>query len=91
MISRKELFALDFYKKSAFTGSDRNMCYRIERVGDDDIFKFQATVWEGPYSYAATPEEKKVRHLEDFSEEGLNALVDWMNEASRKMNRDFSR
>ena len=85
MIKRTDLFALDFYKKSVFTGSDKKMCYRIERVGDDDICKFQATMWEGPFNYETTPEEKKSRHLEEFSEEGLCSLVEWMNGQLPKM------
>ncbi len=79
MVSRSDLFALSYYKKAAFTGSDKNLCYRIERVGDDDIFKLQATVWDGPFNFESTPDEKKTRHLEEFSEEGLCAIAEWIN------------
>ena len=32
MIDRKDLLALAFYKRSAFTGSDKGLCYRIEKT-----------------------------------------------------------
>ena len=83
MVKRSELFALDYYKKAVFTGSDKNMRYRIERVGDDDVCKLQATVWEGPLNYEKTAEEKKTRHLEEFSEAGLEACAAWINDAHK--------
>ncbi len=79
MIARSDLLALAYYKKAVFTGSDKNMCYRLERMEEDGVEKFRATVWEGPYNYASTPEEKKVCHFEDFTEEGITAAAEWMN------------
>lgn len=86
MIQRKDLLALNFYKKSPFTGSDGNMRYRVEKIeqenGDEapaQVF-LQATVWPGPYAFAKTDESKKVRHKADFSDEGLCELTDWMNQ-----------
>ena len=32
MIDRHSLLALNFYKKSPFTGSDGNMRYRVEKI-----------------------------------------------------------
>lgn len=45
-----------------------------------EVMRLQATVWPEPFSYDHTPDDKKVRHVADFSEEGLIALTAWMNE-----------
>ncbi len=92
MIERKRLLALDYYKKEHFSGSDAglNMRYRIERFVEplpEDASEdtpspepvFRATVWPEPYSYEATDPVLFITHNEPFSEEGLNALVAWMN------------
>ncbi len=93
MIERKRLLALAFYNKEHFSGSDqeRNLRFRVEKVTPslpDDAPEdaepeepyFLGTIWPEPYSFEKTDEEKKITHREDFSEEGLCALVDWMNE-----------
>ena len=94
MIERKRLLALDYYKKEHFSGSDAglNMRYRIERYvaplpenapeGAASEPVFRATIWPEPYSYEATDPSLFITHEEPFSEEGLNALVDWMNSQS---------
>ncbi len=80
MIDRHDLLALPFYKKSAFTGSEKEMCYRIERIVTEEQEHFQATLWPGPYCYDKTGDDVKITHQEDFSEAGLVALIHWMNE-----------
>jgi len=82
MIDRKRLFALDFYKLApCFTGSDKNKNYKIERVQDKeaDTTEFKATLWPGPMNFANTADELKISKSAEFSEEGLQELVDWMN------------
>ena len=87
MIDRKRLLALDFYKKEHFSGSDssKNLRYRVKRIvpetGDADPV-FRATIWPEPYCYEATDPALFITHEEPFSEEGLCALVDWMNTQS---------
>ncbi|MCR4694880.1 MAG: hypothetical protein K5773_06130 [Pseudobutyrivibrio sp.] len=86
MIDRKRLLSLGYYKKAAsFTGSDRNKCYKIERVAvelspEEIVNKFQATIWPGPFAFDKTADELKQSKQADFTEEGLVELVDWMNE-----------
>ncbi len=55
--------------------------------GQDAIDQLQAVVWPEPMSFDATPEEKKQSCLFDFSEEGQEQLVDWLN----KIWKNFSR
>ena len=86
MIDRKRLLSLGYYKKAAsFTGSDKNKCYKIERVTielgpEETESKFQATIWPGPFAFDNTADELKQTRQADFTEEGLMELVDWMNE-----------
>ena len=82
MIERKRLLSLGYYKKApSFTGSDKNKCYKIETIHpeDTDTDMFQATIWPGPFSSENTPDEKKQINTAEFTEEGLQELVDWMN------------
>ena len=43
---------------------------------------FLATIWRGPLCFEKTPDEAKITHEEDFTEDGLCRIVDWMNETS---------
>lgn len=85
MVERTALLALNFYKKAAFTGSDGNKRYRVEKIeiatdteGETEV-KLQATIWPGPFAFAKTEDEKKRRQTASFSEDGLQELVDWIN------------
>lgn len=79
MITRKDLLALAFYERSPFTGSEHNMCYKVEKVTMDETSFYQATVWMGPYCFAQSDPTTMTTHQEEYSEEGMCALVDWMN------------
>jgi hypothetical protein len=85
MIERKRLLSLGYYKKApSFTGSDKNKCYKIEKFqeeGSEEVL-FKGTLWAGPFSFENTPEEAKLTHTEPFTEEGLEALVAWLNETN---------
>ncbi len=83
MINRNRLLSLGYYKKApSFTGSDQEKCYKIERIHPEDSEEdlFQASLWRGPFSSENTPDEQKILHTAPFTEEGLQDLVDWMNE-----------
>ena len=84
MIERKDLLDLAFYKKLPFKGSDHEMRYKIEKVqeGEGDAAEtfLQVTTWPGPYSFEATDEELMTKHKESFSEEGLQQIVNYLNE-----------
>ncbi len=74
---KKELFMpMGFFKKEAYTGSMKGMRYRICR-GEDG---FEVSVYPEPYCYEATPEERKIKAVFPFTEEGREQVVDWINE-----------
>lgn len=44
------------------------------------VKKLMATIWPGPFSFENTPDEKKQKNIAEFSDAGLQELVDWMNQ-----------
>ncbi|MGN0342480.1 MAG: hypothetical protein ACI4DO_06785 [Roseburia sp.] len=82
MIQRKNLFSIPFYKKSAFTGSEQGMRFRIECIKPDNEEGeplLKATCWPGPLAYTATPDEQKKSDTFPFTEEGIGSACDWLN------------
>ena len=80
MVKRTDVFNINFYKKEHFSGSLKNMRYRIAKKEEEDKKNLQVTVWPGPYNYDTTAEELKVRAEFDFSNEGLDQAVDFLNQ-----------
>ncbi len=76
MIEKSELMPLNYYKKSVFTGGYRGMRYRIEKAEEE----FLVTIWPEPYNFETTKEEKKQSCRFAFSEEGKEALTEWLNQ-----------
>ncbi|MBQ8281864.1 MAG: GNAT family acetyltransferase [Lachnospiraceae bacterium] len=90
MIERKDFLALNFYKKSPFFGSCKNMHYRIARVeigdkesGESEVV-FKVTYWPGPYACDKTADTLKQEAQFPFSEEGLCQVADFLNEQYEK-------
>ena len=85
MIKRNDLLALSFYEKSPFTGSEKQMNYRVEKVMSEDGAQklLQATVWPGPLCFPLADEAAKKQRRASFSEEGMEELVAWMNEKAQ--------
>lgn len=85
MVRRRELLALNFYKKSPFFGSIKNMNYKIERMNiEDEGDYFKVTYWPGPYNFAKTSDTLKQTAIFPFSEEGICSVADFLNEQFEK-------
>ncbi len=90
MVERKDVLSFNYYTYgSAFTGSDRGKRYRIikeerekaEEGKEPETFKvFQASVWNGPFAYDKTPKEEVFKKDFEFSPEGLEKALNWINE-----------
>ena len=85
MIERMDLFHLPFYKKEAFTGSDRGLRFWIGKTelpkkGEEDAkdIVLRTIVWPEPFALQATPEEQKIKKDFPFSEEGLDEAFAWI-------------
>lgn len=80
MTNRNDLLQLSFYKLSPYLGSDGDTRYKIEK--EDEHFKL--TTWPGPYSFDNTDPAVMQSKTFEFSEEGLNAIVDYLNGGSHE-------
>ena len=83
MVERIDLFHLPFYKKEAFTGSDRGVRFwigKIEVVKSDEekADMMRVIMWPEPFALKPTPEEDKIQKDFIFSEEGLDAVYEWI-------------
>lgn len=75
-ISLKGMVSLAFLKKERFTGSHGKMCYMI-CMADGQL---NATAYPGPFCWEVTPDEQKETEVFDFTQEGLEAAVAWLNQ-----------
>lgn len=85
MIEKAELMPLNYYKKSAFTGGYRGMRYRIEKVEEE----FLVTIWPEPYNFETTKQEQKESQRFVFSEEGREAMVQWLNQQYQNRQKEW--
>jgi hypothetical protein len=93
MIERKDLLDLAFYEKLPFKGSDHNMRYKVGKimVGEDEENQekcLEVTTWPGPYSFEATDTALMEKHIEAFSEEGLEKIVAYLNSKYSDYNKE---
>lgn len=86
MLNAKQLLSLEFYKKSpCFTGSLGTLCYKVAKIttpdeeGKDKITGLRLTYWQGPFNFDNTPDDQKTSVDFDFSNEGLEAIAEVIN------------
>ena len=80
MIDLDGMISIPYLKKTVFTGSHTGMNFMIRKISGDEGDRIQGIVWPGPFSFAASEDEKKTFHEFEFSEEGLKNAVLWINE-----------
>lgn len=91
MIDRIDLFHLPFYKKEAFTGSDRGLRFWIGKTEEQEDGSeetktvLRAILWPEPFALKHTEDEKKISRDFPFSEEGLDQIYDWILGEGRKL------
>ncbi|MCD8241244.1 MAG: hypothetical protein LUD73_02255 [Lachnospiraceae bacterium] len=78
MVERADLFHLPFYKKEAFTGSDRGLRFWIGKTEGNEEAVLRAIVWPEPFALKHTPDEQKISRDFAFSEEGLDGAYAWI-------------
>ena len=76
MLVKETFVPIQFFKKEAYTGSMSGMRYRIKKEEEG----LEAAVYPQPYCYEATPDEKKIKAVFSFSEEGREQAINWINE-----------
>lgn len=80
MIERKDILSIPYLKKTTFTGSHEGMRFRFALIKNEDEQHLEVCAWEAPYAYDYTAEEKKQRKDVEFSEEGIEEGIRWLNE-----------
>ena len=92
MIDRIDLFHLPFYKKEAFTGSDRGVRFWIGRTevpredsGEEKDMVLRTIMWPEPFALKHTEDSKKIQKDFPFSEDGLDQVYEWILGEGRKM------
>ena len=74
-ISLKGMFSLALVKKERFCGSHGKMRYML--CTEDG--KLKANIYPEPYCWEATPDEQKEAEFFEFSDEGIQSAVEWLN------------
>lgn len=72
----EKVLPLQFLKKSPFFGSWKEMNYRISKQEEELEF----CAYPGPYAFDHTPEEKKTYRSFEFSDEGYEQGLRFLNE-----------
>ena len=91
MLTRMQLFPLNFYKKQKFTGSIGKMNFRLEKKeievdeGEKKVI-FRSSIWKGPFCYDVTKKEEITEKDFPFSEDGMNEVIDYFNEQGKIYN-----
>lgn len=80
MINSEDILSLEYLKKAEFSGSHQKIRYRLEGISGETGKKLLVTVWPEPYNFVTTPKKKKQHEEFDFSEEGIDAAVAWIND-----------
>ena len=79
MIDENEIMPFNFFSYGGiYSGDHHGMRYVIKRKGDKPDFILSATVWPGPFCYAATDEDKKTEAEFDYSEDGRREAIEWI-------------
>lgn len=84
MIDLTGMVSIPYLKKSPFTGSEKEMRFLIRRQDGGEGEVLQAAVWPGPFSFAATEEDKKTYCEFPFEKDGLDKAVEWLNRYYRE-------
>lgn len=88
MLERKEFMPVNFLKKEPYTGSHKGMRYRMWKGEMEGNPVLMTAAWPEPYGFEATPEEKKTAGQFEFSSQGIDEAVEWLN---RQYEENYSR
>ena len=84
MIDLNGMISLPFLKKAVFTGSHQGMNFMLKKDSENDEDKIQAIAWPGPFCFAVTEDEKKIIYDTEYSQNGIQDAVRWLNEQYKK-------
>lgn len=79
------LIHLSYIKKSPYKGGYKGMSYQLAHEGDQLL----ATYYPYPWCFEKTPDSDKTSKTFEFSEAGIKAAVDWLNESYEAEKKRF--
>lgn len=80
-LRREQILSLEYYNyKGIFTGSIKDMRYRIEKKEEEEEKIFLVHIWHGPYNFEVTSKEEMLRQEFAFTEDGAKEATLWINE-----------
>ncbi|MFV0465052.1 MAG: hypothetical protein ACK5ML_03175 [Lachnospiraceae bacterium] len=80
MIETNDLLAFSFYKKNRFTGSHKNMRYRIQKTTLEEADYFEVILWKGPYVLEKSVAQEIISNSFPFEKESLHSIADYLNQ-----------
>ena len=90
MIQLKDMMPVPYLKKAPFTGSYKGMRYLLrKRENENGETYLEAVLWPDVFCFEKTPEEEKQSGQFEFTGEGIEAAVDWLNSEYEKQSKYF--
>ena len=80
VFARKDLFTLNYYKKQPYTASSNGTRIRLKKESDETGDYLELITWPEPFCFEKTPDEQKTAYRFAYSEEGICAVIEWLNE-----------
>lgn len=80
MLDRSEYMPLEYFKKQRWSGSYQGMRFLFQKQTEEETAYLVVTVWKEPYSFEATPEEKKTTERFGLDEEGRLQAIRWLEQ-----------
>ena len=71
----KEPISINYLKLQPYFGSYNGVSFALIKKDE----KLEAYLYPGPFSFDATPDEKKLKAEFEFGKEGYEEAVAWMN------------
>lgn len=82
MLDRGEYMPLQYLVKQKWSGSYQGMRFMMQKmkVEEDSDPVLSVACWKEPYSFEATPEEKKTYEQFPLTEEGRLQAIEWLEQ-----------
>ena len=80
MITKEVLAPLAYIKKSELTGSYEGMRFKLFKKTEGEQTSLGCVIWPEPFNFIKTPEEEKTYAEFEFSEDGIDDAIRFMNQ-----------
>lgn len=80
MITKEVLAPLAYIKKSELTGSYEGMRFKLFKMTKEEQTSLGCVIWPEPFNFIKTPEEEKIYAEFEFSEDGIDDAIRFMNQ-----------